>query len=102
VKVTVAEPKLVKVTVRLLVAPTGRLPGLAIVALTSTGWVPMLAVAVLLVVLLSGTELVPKLLVTVAPVLTTGTVTVNCAVAPGASVMVTVCVAVPLTLIVVV
>ena len=79
-KVTVAEPKLVKVTVRLVVAPTGKLPGLAIVALTSTGCVPMLAVAVLFSVLVSVMELVPTLVVTVAPVLTTGTVTVNCAV----------------------
>jgi hypothetical protein len=83
VKVTVALPLLVNVTVRLLVVPTGRLPGLAMVVLTSTGCVVKVSVPLLLVVLLSGTLEVVMLLVTVAPLVVTGTVTVTLVEPPG-------------------
>jgi hypothetical protein len=62
--------------------------------------VPKLAVAVLFKVLLSGMELLVTLLVTVAPLVSTGTLTVTLVVAPGAKLTLTVCTTTPLTVMV--
>jgi hypothetical protein len=84
VKLVVALPRLLKVTVAVTVVPGTPLVGKAMVVLTSLINGVRVRVVVLLVVVVSGTLVVPTPAVTVAPLVVTVTVTGMLMVAPGA------------------
>jgi hypothetical protein len=85
--VTVADPKLVKVTVALTVLPATPLVGRAIVVETSESSGVSVRVVVLLAVVISGTPVVPTPAVTVAPALVTVTTIGTVMVPPGGTVV---------------
>jgi hypothetical protein len=87
VKLVVAEPWLVKVTVALTVVPATPVVGKAMVVLTSLSSGVSVRVVVLFAVVVSGTPVVPTPAVTVAPAVVTVTVMGTVTVPPGGTVV---------------